>query len=93
MDSGAEKGALTITPMAPRNGRPMSHHRIDPNSYFVSCRSMAVTYYLLPGDDEFTFIGSSLGNDAYMAAAYEAFEAKTGKDAVSDVIGNLVMNY
>ena len=54
---------------------------------------MAVTYNLLPGEGDYTFIGSSLGNDAYMAAAYDVFATKTGKDAVSDVIGTVVMNY
>ena len=71
----------------------MTHHRLDPKSYFVSCRSMVCTYYLVPGDGEFTFISSSTGNEGFMLPAYDAFKARTGVDATSDVVANLVINY
>lgn len=94
IDGTEDKGGAFFTPLEPsKEGRPMTHHRLDPKSYFVSARSFVATYYLIPGDGEFTFIGSSAGNEGFMIPAYDAFKLRTGVDASSDVIGNLVLNY
>ncbi len=93
MNVGDDKGRLTIVPMAPQDGRPMSLHRMDPGVFMVSARSMVVSYYMIPGEGEFTFIGSSLGNDGHIAASQVAFKAATGNKSDGDVIGTLVMNY
>ena len=54
---------------------------------------MIVSYYLIPYEDQYTFVGSSLGNDGHAAAANSAFKAATGKKSDGDVIGTTVMNY
>ena len=93
INASDDKGKVVITPMAPQDGRPMSHHRLDPGVFMVSARSMIVSYYILPGENEATFIGSSVGNDGHAAAAHAAFKAATGNKSDGDVIGTLVMNY
>ena len=94
LGQGEDKGKVIITPIAESNGRPMSHHRMDPGVFMVSARSFAVTYYLIPGGEgEFTFIGSSLGNEAFLPACHTAFKAATGNKSEGDVIGTLVCNY
>ncbi len=54
---------------------------------------MVVSYYLVPGEDQYTFVGSSLGNDGHAASAHAAFKVATGKKSDGDVIGTTVMNY
>ncbi len=71
----------------------MTHHRLDPKSYFISRRSMVATYYLILRDGKFIFISSSTGNEGFMLPAYDAFIARTGFDATSNVVTNLVINF
>jgi hypothetical protein len=94
IDGTEDKGKFLLTPLEPsKEGRPMTHQRLDPKSYFVSARSLVATYYLLPGDGEFTFMSSSTGNEGFMLPAYDAFKARTGVDAISDVVADLIINY
>ena len=79
--------------MPPQNGRPKAHHRMDPGVFMVSARSMVVSYYITPADNEITFIGSSEGNDGFLPAAHAAFKAATGQKSEGDVTGTMVMNY
>ena len=40
-----------------------------------------------------TFIGTSVGNDGFAAAAHAAFKAATGNKSDGDVLGSLILNY
>ncbi len=93
INASDDKGKIVITSMAPHEGKPMSHHRMDPGVFMVSARSMIVSYFILPGEGECTFIGSSVGNDGFAAAAHAAFKAATGNKSDGDVLGSLIMNY
>ena len=93
INASDDKGKLIITPMAPHDGKPMSHHRMDPGVFMVSARSSIVTYNILPGEGESTFIGTSVGNDGFAAAAHAAFKAATGNKFDGDVLGSLILNY
>ena len=93
INASDDKGKLIITPMAPHDGRPMSHHRMDPGVFMVSARSSIVSYYIVPGEGESTFIGSSVGNEGHAAAAHAAFKAATGNKSDGDVLGSMIMNY
>ncbi len=80
-----EKGKPSWNALETIAGRQIAHHRMDPDVFMVSARSMIVTYYNVPSDDGHTFIVSSRGN----ADLEKKYAANIGKD----VIGSLEINY
>ena len=80
-----EKGKPAWNALETIAGRQIAHHRMDPETFMVSARSMIVTYYNVPSDDGHTFIVSSRGN----GDLEKKYAANIGKD----VIGTLEINY
>ena len=67
------------------NGRKIGHHRTVPPVPLVSPRSTLVTYYEIPGADQYTFMASSEGNEELV----KKYADKVG----SDVIASMFVNY
>ena len=80
-----EKGKPSWNALETIAGRQIAHHRMDPDVFMVSARSMIVTYYNVPVEDGHLFIVSSRGN----ADLEKKYAANIGKD----VIGSLEINY
>ena len=80
-----EKGKPAWNALETIAGRQIAHHRMDPDVFMVSARSMIVTYYNVPVEDGHIFIVSSRGN----ADLEKKYAANIGKD----VIGTLDINY
>ena len=80
-----EKGKPSWAGLETIAGRQIAHHRMDPDVFMVSARSMIVTYYNVPSDDGHTFIVSSRGN----ADLEKKYAANIGKD----VIASIEINY
>ena len=79
------KGKVAFNALETLEGRPVAHHRMDPDTMFVSARSTIVTYYTVPAGDNHTFVVSSRGN----ADLEKKYAANIGKD----VIATLECNY
>lgn len=81
-----EKGKPSWNALETVGGRQIAHHRMDPDVFMVSARSMIVTYYHVPGaDGSHTFIVSSRGN--------ADLEKKYAANIAKDVIGTLEINF